>query len=68
MVDVNKLKGKMVEKGYSNKKMADMLGIHKDTFGRKLRMGKFGTDEAEKMIRILNIDNPTEIFFAKKVT
>lgn len=66
MVDVNKLKGKMVEKGYSKKEMAEILGIHKDTFGRKLRMGKFGTDEAEKMISILHIDNPAEIFFAKK--
>lgn len=66
MVDVNKLKGKMVEKGYTIKKMAVELGIHKDTLGRKLRTGKFGTDEVSKFIEVLDIDNPAEIFFAKK--
>ena len=66
MVDVNKLKGKMVEKGYTIKEMAVELGVHKDTLGRKLRAGKFGTDEVEKFIEVLGIENPVEIFFAKK--
>lgn len=66
MIDVNKLKGKMVEKGYTNKKMASVLGIHKDTLGRKLRAGKFGTDEVSKFIEVLDIENPAEIFFVKK--
>ncbi len=66
MIDINKLKGKMVEKGYTNKKMAEALGIHKDTLGRKLKAGKFGTDEVSKFIEVLDIENPTEIFFVKK--
>lgn len=66
MIDVNKLKGKMVEKGYTIKAMAVELGIHKDTLGRKLRAGKFGTDEVSKLIDVLDIENPAEIFFAKK--
>jgi hypothetical protein len=33
-----------------------------------MKKGKFGTDEAEKLIEFLHIKNPIEIFFAKKVT
>jgi len=36
------------------------------TLGRKLRAGVFGTDEVEKLIDVLNIENPNEIFFVKK--
>jgi transcriptional regulator with XRE-family HTH domain len=66
MVDINKLKGKMVENGLTQAQTAELIGIHKDTLGRKLRAGVFGTDEVEKLIDVLNIENPNEIFFAKK--
>lgn len=66
MVDINKLKGKMVENGLTQAQTAELIGIHKDTLGRKLRSGVFGTDEVEKLIDVLNIENPAEIFFVKK--
>lgn len=66
MIKVNELKGKMVAKGYTQADVAKILGITPDTMSRKLRKGVFRTNEAEKMIEILDIQNPMEIFFAKE--
>ena len=45
--------------------MAKALNIAPKTFYAKMKSGKFGPDEAEIMIDVLEIPNPTEIFFAK---
>ena len=63
MINTRKLKGLMVEKGLSQKNLAILLGINDKTLGRKMRSGKFNSDEMEKMIEILEIKNPVEIFF-----
>ena len=68
MVNVPKLKGLMVEKGISQKQLASSIGINEKTLGRKLKTGKFNTDEMSKMIEILDIDKPIDIFFAKRLT
>ena len=36
------------------------------TFYTKMKKGVFGTDEVDQMIAILKIENPVDIFFAKK--
>lgn len=36
------------------------------TFYSKMKKGVFGTDEVEKMVELLNIHNPAEIFLVKK--
>lgn len=63
MINTRKLKGIMVEKGMSQKTLATSLGINDKTLGRKMKLGKFNSDEMEKMIEILEIKNPAEIFF-----
>lgn len=66
MVDTNRLKGIIAECGTSQRQLANRLGISEKTFYARMRSGVFGTDEAEKIVDILHIENPAEIFFAKR--
>lgn len=59
----NELRALIVAKGLTQLEVAHMLGITPKTFYTKMKKGVFGTDEAEKMIDILEIKNPSEIFF-----
>lgn len=65
MILINELRGKIKAKGYTQEKLAKELEISPKTLSNKLNKGIFGSDEIEKMIKILNIDNPIEIFFAR---
>lgn len=67
LIRTNVLRGKMVENGITALKMADELGITVQTFYNKMRKGVFDSDEIYKMIGLLSIDNPVEIFFADEV-
>lgn len=66
MIAVNKLRGLIAEHGMTQKQIALQLGISQKTFYNKMKKGVFGTDEVEKMVNILSINNPAEIFFAGK--
>lgn len=68
MINVNALKGVIVSKGFSQRKMAQHLGITEKTFYAKMNKGVFDSDEIQIMIDMLEIKNPVEIFFAKDVT
>lgn len=65
MVDTNKLRGVIAERGESQQKVANYLGISKNTFYRKMKKGVFDTNEIEKMVTYLAIKDPMDIFFAK---
>lgn len=65
MVDVNRLKGIIVQNGKTQEEVAKDIGITPKTFYTKMKKGIFGSDEIEKMIDILDIEDPTPIFFAK---
>lgn len=64
MVDVRKLRGRMAEKGFTQKELAMKIGINDKTLGRKMKTGCFGIDEMNSLIKVLDIENPAEIFFA----
>ena len=68
MIDVNKLRGKMAEKGRSGLYMAKVIKKTPKTFYAKMKAGVFDSDEIEAMVRDLDIENPMEIFFAEEVT
>ena len=68
MVDANRLKSVMVLNGKTQEDVAEAIGIAPKTFYLKLKKGVFGSDEIEKMIDYLHIDEPMPIFFAKTVT
>ena len=68
MVDSNKLIGLFAEKGYTRGQVAKTLEISENTLRRKLRIGKFNSDEMDKLIELLEISEPCRIFFAPRVT
>ncbi len=55
-MNVNALKGTIVERGYSQRQIAHHLGMSEKTFYSKMKKGIFGTDDVKKMMNILNID------------
>lgn len=68
MIDVNKLRGLMAEKGRSGKDMARVIRKTPKTFYEKMKKGIFDSDEITAMVEDLAIKNPMEIFFVEEVT
>lgn len=62
----NKLAAAIIENGMTKQQVAVHLGMNPKTFYRKMKRGVFGTDEVQKMIELLNIKNPVEIFLDKE--
>lgn len=70
MVDVNKLKGKIVENGRTQQEVAELIGIDKSTFYRKMKGGgSFSVGEAAKMAEVIPLKNSeaVSIFFNRSV-
>ena len=71
MVNVNKLKGKIVENQTSVKELSDAIGVDESTFYRKLRSGgePFTIGEADQIAKLLELtkDEATSIFFSQHV-
>ena len=68
MVATSKLRGLIVANDMTQESVAKELGITSKTFYMKMKKGVFGSDEIEKMINLLHIEDPISIFFAKDVT
>lgn len=68
MVNVNKLKGKIIERGFNIEAFAKMVGINKSTFYRKLNANgaTFSIKEASLLVELLGItkEEAASIFFA----
>ena len=61
MVDKNKLAGAIASKGLTQKKLAEMIGISKNTISAKMNnKSSFDTDEIERICRVLGIKDVTE--------
>lgn len=71
MVNVNKLKGMIVEKQANVKELSDAIGIDESTFYRKLRADgdPFTIGEADRIAKFLSLtkDEATAIFFSQYV-
>lgn len=68
MVATNELRGIISARGLSQRKVAKKLGISEKTFYDKMKKGVFNSDEIYALIAILDIEEPTKIFFAPKVS
>lgn len=68
MIRTDLLKGEIARAGLTQTKLAERLGITYKTFSSKMKKGIFNSDEIDKMIDVLKIENPVQIFFAKKVS
>lgn len=62
MVNTNKLRGRIVEKGMNNIIVAEMMCLSKSTLGKKIRnQADFTLNEAVFLMKLLNI--PKSEFF-----
>lgn len=68
MLNANMIRAKIVENGMTQAEVANKIGMSPKTFSLKMSSGKFGLDEADKMIELLKIENPELYFFADAVT
>lgn len=66
MILTNELKGIIVSRGFSQRKVAKMLNMCEKTFYAKMHRGVFDSNEILEMINLLKIENPERIFFADK--
>ena len=55
-------------KGYTQEQLAKALGIAESTLIRKVKNDAITMDEANKIIGILKIDDPSSVFFTQIVT
>lgn len=68
MFDRNRLRAQMVLYGVTTAELANALDIDVSTFYRKLKNnGQFTREEIATMIKVLKIDNPSEIFFTNEL-
>lgn len=64
MFDRKRLQAQMVLKGITGKEMAARMGINEGTLYRKMgNDGDFSRSEITKIMEILDIEDPSEIFF-----
>lgn len=61
-----KLRGIIAERGFSQREVAKKIGISEKTFYSKMKNGVFGTDEADRMIELLKIEDPASIFLSAR--
>lgn len=67
-MNFRKLKGKLKEEDFTQKEIAELLGITPQAFNAKINNRvQFTLGEVVKMTNILNIDNPIDIFFANNI-
>ena len=63
MINVNMLKYEVVKNCMTQKDFCNSIGMSQSTFIRKMKRGVFKTDEIEKMINVLKLEKPQQIFF-----
>lgn len=68
MTDKNKLRAKMLEKGYTQEILAKKLNISIQSLNYKINNKRpFMADEMFSICDLLKIENPKEYFFANNV-
>lgn len=68
MFDRRRFKAALVIKGMTMRELAEKLDIAESTLHRKIDAdGNFTRKEINKIIEILGIENPAEIFFAAEL-
>lgn len=65
MFDKNRFRAQIILAGMTAKELADKIGIDESTLYRKINAdGNFTRKEIGKIVEILHIDDPKDIFFA----
>ena len=66
MIDVDALRGEIARNRLTMGAVADELHIAHQTFYRKMKRGKFDSDEMMILINLLKLRDPMAIFFVNK--
>lgn len=64
LVDTNRIKAEMKYRNLTQQDIADRLGVHVITIGKRLKNGKWQIWEVKKLMEILEL--PSEVFFGKE--
>ena len=67
-MNTNALRAEIIRNGLRQEDVAKSIGVSASTFCRRMKNGDFGLDEVNKMITLLNIQQPGPIFFTRKLT
>lgn len=68
MFSKNKFRAAIALAGITSKELAEKMGINESTLYRKINAdGNFSRQEINRIIEILGITNPQEIFFAQEL-
>ena len=68
MFDKRKFQAQMALKGMNVKEVSSQMGINESTLYRKMsNEGDFSRKEIDKLISILDIEDPMAIFFAESL-
>lgn len=65
MVDINKLKATIVEKGLTQTEVHNRMGLTKRQWQCRMEKKKFDSDDMLKLVNILEITDPVPIFFVE---
>lgn len=66
MIRTDLIRQSLAENHLTLQQLADCLEITPRTLYSRMRKGIFRSDEMERMIRLLHINNPCEVFFDLK--
>lgn len=64
MVNVSELRAELARKELTQKELAKLIGMTEQTLSRRMKAKVFGSDEIEKIVRVLELKDPIKIFFA----
>lgn len=66
-INIRKLKGKIVEKGFNQSKLAKEIGVNRSTMHRKINSGDFTVEEANNIRNTLQLteEELMNIFFSQ---
>ena len=64
MVQTEKLKWEIGAQSLTHAQVAWHLGISEQCFAKKLRTGRFGTQDIQMLTELLDLECPEDIFFA----
>jgi len=70
MINIPKIKGRMIEKNFTQEKLSTVMGIDRSTLNRKLNNVEgenLTVKEATQISKILEITMPEEYFFCETV-
>lgn len=68
MFDEKRFRAQMALNGMKMKELASAIGIDESTMYRKISSGgNFTREEINRIIDVLHIDNPMDIFFAQEL-